>query len=363
MTPSPPPIRKIIHVDMDAFYASVEQRERPELKGRPLVVGGSPDGRGVVAAASYEARRYGVRSAMSSHKALRLCPHLVFVRPNFSLYKQVSRQIRAIFFEVTDWVEPLSLDEAYLDVTVNKLGETLAKTVAIYVKQRIRNELNLTASAGVGPNKFIAKIASDLKKPDGLVVIAPERVETFLLPLEVERFWGVGPATAKRLRALGLNTAADLRRFSPDSLERELGRFGRFLFGLAHGIDPRPVNPNRELKSRGSETTFDRDILEVEKLLKVLEELCEEVSQGLRKISRPAHTVTLKLRYADFRTITRSHTWREASFEANSILAEAARLLKNHTDAGQIPVRLIGISLSNFKSSEEPAQLSLDLRR
>ncbi|HUP56393.1 MAG TPA: DNA polymerase IV, partial [Bdellovibrionota bacterium] len=271
--------RKIIHVDMDAFYTSVEQRDRPELRGKPVVVGGSAEGRGVVASASYEARKFGVRSAMPSKRAAQLCPNLIFVRPNFEKYTEASRRIRAIFESVTELVEPLSLDEAYLDVTENKLGEPLAGKLAILIKRRIRDELQLTASAGVGPNKFVAKIASDLKKPDGLVVVPPERVREFVDPLPVERFWGVGPATAKRLHSLGLRTGKDVRECSLSILEAALGKFGAFLHGLSQGIDDRAVESDWDPKSRGAETTFGKDLLEVPRLQQVLDELSQEVGE------------------------------------------------------------------------------------
>lgn len=352
--------RKIIHVDMDAFYASVEQRDQPGLRGKPVVVGGDPKSRSVVCAASYEARRFGIRSAMSCAKAARLCPQAVFIEPDFSKYSAVSRQIHAIFDSVTELVEPLSLDEAYLDVTDNRLNEPLARTIAVHVKERIRKETGLTASAGVGPSKFIAKIASDLRKPDGLVVIPPEKVMEFVERLDVEKLWGVGPATAKRLHDLGIWTTSDIRRAGLAEMERALGGFGTFLHGLAHGIDPREVNPERESKSSGSETTFEKDVLDRDVLLATLSELADSVAKDLQKIKRPGRTVTLKLRYADFTTITRSRTLKKFVDSAEIIAEVASRLLIEGTDAGSRPARLIGVSVSNLWSENEPEQLWLE---
>jgi DNA polymerase-4 len=346
---------------MDAFYASVEQRDRPELRGKPVVVGGDPSGRGVVAASSYEARKFGVRSAMSAAKAYRLCPQAIFVKPNFHKYKEVSEQIHSIFNEITPMVEPLSLDEAYLDVTQNLLNEPLASKVARYIKDRIKQVTQLTASAGVGPNKFIAKIASDLKKPDGLVVIPPERVLEFLEKLPVEKIWGVGPATAESLHRLGLRTAGDIRRASLSELERELGKYGPFLHGLSQGIDDRPVESDWEPKTRGTETTFEKDILERDYLVQVLEDQAAEIADELKEMDRPARTVTLKLRYADFTTITRSRTLARPFYDAKTIFKTAAELLDDKTEAGARPVRLIGVSVSSFIGPDEPLQLWLDL--
>src|SRR5881396_2505282 len=255
-------IRRVLHIDMDAFYASVEQRDNPALRGQPVAVGGRPDTRGVVAAASYEARTFGVRSAMSMAKAVRLCPSLVIVPPDFSRYKAASSAIFSIFREVTPLVEPLSLDEAYLDVTDNLWGETLGTAVAKRLKQRIRAETRLTASAGVAPNKFLAKIASGWKKPDGLTVIAPDRVEAFLQQLPVDALWGVGPVTARKLRARGIERLVDVRTADPSELQHAVGSLAEWLRQLSVGVDDRPVVPNRESKSSGSERTFAQDLTE-----------------------------------------------------------------------------------------------------
>src|ERR671912_1365843 len=256
-------MRRIVHVDMDAFYASVEQRDDPSLRGKPVAVGGSPGGRGVVAAASYEARAFGVRSAIPMARALRLCPHLVIVRPNFSKYKTASQTVFEIFRSVTPLVEPLSLDEAYLDVTQNTWGETLGRSVAERLKREIRDATNLTASAGVAPNKFLAKIASAWKKPDGLTVIAPERVERFLQKLPVDALWGVGPVTAARLRERGIDRLVDVRTVSDDVLRDAVGSSAEWLRELAAGIDHRAVEPNRETKSSGSENTYAQDLTDI----------------------------------------------------------------------------------------------------
>ena len=269
------------------FYASVEQRDRPELKGLPVVVGGDPDGRGVVATCSYEARAFGVGSAMPCSQAKRLCPNAIFVRPNMSKYKAVSHQIREVFHEVTDLVEPLSLDEAYLDVTENKLDLQYGRDVAKYVKARIFEATRLTASAGVAPNKFVAKVASDLRKPDGLVIIPPDQVTEFIAKLPVRKIWGVGPATAKRLELLGIRTGGDLRAFPAARLESHLGSTGRLLHRLAHGDDPRRVTPNRVAKSRGSETTLHHDVLELDALERIVSSQAEQVATALATIQRP----------------------------------------------------------------------------
>jgi DNA polymerase-4 len=298
---------------------------------------------------------------MPSRRALLLCPKLQFVEPDFSKYSEASDRIHEIFASVSDKVEPLSLDEAYLDVTENKLGEPLAGKIAIHIKQRIRKELGLTASAGVGPNKFIAKIASDLKKPDGLVIVPPGQVMAFVDPLPVEKFWGVGPATAKRLRSLGLKTARDLRECSPSILEASLGKFGLFLYGLSQGIDPRPVESDWDPKSRGAETTFGTDLLEIPRLKQVLEDLSNEVGESLRKMERLARTITLKVRYKDFTTVTRSRTLARPTDEGIQIAEVATDLMVTATDAGRTPVRLLGVSGSGLIHVEDPRQLWLDL--
>jgi len=352
--------RKIIHVDMDAFYASVEQRDRPELKGKPVIVGGSPQKRGVVAACSYEARKFGIRSAMSASTAYRLCPQAVFLSPDFNRYRKVSYEIREIFESVTDKVEPLSLDEAYLDVTENKLSEPLARVIAEHIRKRIRNELNLTASAGVGPNKFIAKVASDFKKPDGLVVVPPERVNEFVEALPVEKLWGVGPVTAKRLHERGFFKAGDIRRANPAELHALLGKFGDFIYDLSFGRDDREVEAHRESKSTGTETTFERDILDRIQLEDYLLTQSEEISEDLKKNDLTGRTITLKVKYSDFKSITRSRTLMKSTDDNLVIFRTARELMGTNTEAGYRPIRLIGISISNFIDLGEPEQLCFD---
>jgi DNA polymerase-4 len=345
---------------MDAFYASVEQRDRPELRGRPVVVGGNPQSRGVVASCSYEARRFGIRSAMSCAKAQRLCAETVFVYPNFQKYQTASEEIRKIFLEVTDLVEPLSLDEAYLDVTENKMNEPLAGKLARWIKEQIKERLNLTASAGAGPNKFLAKIASDIKKPDGLFIIPPEKALDFIATLPVEKLWSVGPATAKRLQALGIWKAGDLRKWELPAIERALGKHGTFLHQLAHGIDDREIDPSQETKSCGSETTFDKDVLDLGELVSTIEEISNELADSLKELGRPGRTITLKVRYKDFKTITRSKTLDRFTDKPEMISKIASQLLRENTEAGQIPVRLIGISISSLRDELEPEQLWFD---
>lgn len=352
---------KIIHVDMDAFYASVEQRDNPELRGRPVVVGGTPDGRGVVAAASYEARRFGIHSALPSSQAVRLCPEAVFVRPRIDRYREVSRQIFGIFREITPLVEGLSLDEAYLDVTTNTLGLPLARDVARIIKGRIRQETGLTASAGVGPSKLIAKIASDLRKPDGLVVVGPAQVADFMAKLPLTKLWGVGPTTAKRLREMGLVTCRDVRGVEVAILEGLLGDFGTHIHRLSYGDDTRAVQPHRDPKSRGAERTFQADVHDVEHLVRVVGEQACTVAASLSKMERSARRVTLKVRYSDFTTITRSRTLPSGTSDPSRIRAVALELLESGTDAGARPVRLIGVSAGALVDGSKPEQLKLPL--
>jgi DNA polymerase IV len=341
-------VRRILHIDMDAFYASVEQRDNPALRGKPVAVGGQPTQRGVVAAASYEARVFGVHSAMSMAKAVRLCPDLLIVRPDFSKYKAASNTVFAIFREVTALVEPLSLDEAYLDVTENSWGETLGTAVAKRLKERIRAETQLTASAGVAPNKFLAKIASGWKKPDGLTVIAPERVEPFLQKLPVDALWGVGPVTAKKLRTRGIDRLVDVRTADVEVLRETVGSLADWLRQLANGIDDRPVMPNREAKSSGSENTYPEDLTDREVIRAEIAEMATHAISWLARKELLARTVTIKVRYSDFTTITRSHSAAPTRDDVD-LTARAVRLL-DKTDAGQRPVRLLGVSVHNFCS-------------
>ncbi len=332
---------------MDAFYASIEQRDDASLRGRPVAVGGRPAERGVVAAASYEARRFGVHSAMSSAMALRLCPQLVLVRPDFDKYRAVSAAVFEIFRSVTPLVEPLSLDEAYLDVTENAWGETLGMAVACRVKAAIREATGLSASAGVAPNKFLAKIASGWKKPDGLTVVAPERVEAFLQQLPVDALWGVGPVTARRLRAAGIERAVQMREVDRAALEAAVGSAAGWLLQLAHGIDDRPVEPHRPPKSSGTENTFARDLVDLERIGEEVGQMAAEAAAWLDGHALYARTVTLKVRYSDFTTITRSHSCLPATRDRGEIARRAEALL-GRTEAGRRPVRLLGVSVHNL---------------
>ncbi len=344
-------LRRILHVDMDAFYTSVEQRDDPSLRGQPVAVGGRPESRGVVAAASYEARKFGVRSAIPMSRAIRLCPHLVILRPDFPKYAAVSRQVFAIFREVTPLVEPLSLDEAYLDVTENAWGILLGVDVAKKIKARVQEETGLTASAGVAPNKFLAKIASGWKKPDGLTVIAPERVESFLQKLPVDALWGVGPVTAGRLRAAGVERLVDVRAATDEALRAAVGSSAEWLRNLAHGRDERLVEPNRERKSISCETTFAQDLLDLPRIRDEVASLAVSAAAALVRKNLFARSVTLKLRYAPFVTITRSETRRPATRSAQEIRERALGLIER-TDAGRRPVRLLGVGLHGLETEE-----------
>ena len=330
-------------------------RDDPALRGRPVAVGGSPEGSGVVAAASYEARAFGVRSAMPMARALRLCPELVIVRPDFSKYKAVSEQVMAILRSCTDLVEPLSLDEAYLDVTENRWGVAYGSMVAKELKRRILEETRCTASAGVAPNKFLAKIASGWRKPDGLTVISPDRVEQFLQALPVDALWGVGPVTARKLHALGIKRVVDIREFDLQLLQKELGSLADWLRRLSHGDDPREVVPHRSAKSASSETTYAEDLQDMETIKTELARLARETAEWLEKKHLAGRTVTIKVRYADFTTVTRSHTLSRPTADADVISSWAAELLYR-TQAGRRPVRLLGARVNGLV---EDASLNL----
>src|SRR6201997_757093 len=342
--------RKIIHIDMDAFYASVEQRDDPQLRGKPVVVAWRGN-RSVVCAASYEARKFGVRSAMPAVRAERLCPNAVFLPPDFPRYRAVSRQVRDIFHRHTDLIEPLSLDEAYLDVTENKTGLATATQVARTIRQQIRRELQLTASAGVAPNKFLAKIASDWEKPNGLFVIQPDEVDAFLLPLPVGRLPGVGKVTEEKLKSFEVHTIADLRRLDLPTLETRFGCYGVRLYELARGVDASKVVPDRPTQSISAEDTFERDVplTETEPMIRKLAEL---TWAALRKESRIARTVVLKLKTAEFKILTRSHTPSSPPSSCEELTAIALKL-REHVDLGsQQRYRLVGVGLSNFREPE-----------
>ncbi len=332
---------------MDAFYASVEQRDDARLRGKPVVVGGRPESRGVVAAASYEARAFGVRSAMPMARALRLCPDLVVVPPDFERYRRVSNQVMGILRACTPLVEPLSLDEAYLDVTENAWGEPLGMEVAKRLKRQIVAATELTASAGVAPNKFLAKIASGYRKPDGLTVIAPERVESFLRELPVEALWGVGPVTAKKLHQAGITRLTDVRTVDMQRLREVVGSLADWLRQLSHGEDPRPVEPERAAKSSSSENTYAQDLVDLDKIREEVARLARENADWLARRGLAARTVTLKVRYAGFVTVTRSHTLSRHTADAEVISSWAVELL-SRTEAGTRPVRLLGVRVQGL---------------
>jgi DNA polymerase IV len=350
--------RKIIHVDMDAFYASVEQRDDPQLRGKPVVVAWRGN-RSVVCAASYEARKFGVRSAMPAVRAERLCPGAVFLPPDFPRYREVSRQVREIFKRHTDLIEPLSLDEAYLDVSENKTGLPTATQVARTIREQIRSEVSLTASAGVAPNKFLAKIASDWRKPDGLFVIQPEEIDSFLLPLPVDRLPGVGNVTEEKLRQLEVQTIADLRRMDLPTLEGRFGRYGVRLYELARGIDNSEVVPDRPTQSISAEDTFEQDVLLVE-MEPMIRKLAEHTWTASRKESRIARTVVLKLKTSEFKILTRSYTPGSPPSSCEELTNIALGLRERVGLGPQQRFRLVGVGLSNFFDTEGgPAQSAL----
>ncbi|UCF94744.1 MAG: DNA polymerase IV [Desulfobacterales bacterium] len=356
-------IRKIIHIDMDAFYASVEQRENPELKGKPVIVGGDPEGRGVVAACSYEARKFGIHSAMAAAKAYKLCPQAVFLRPRFDAYKAVSHLIRAIFHEYTDIVEPLALDEAFLDVTENKPGLTSATWIAGKILQKIYERTGgLTASAGVSYNKFLAKVASDCNKPCGITVVTPDQAAAFIDQLPIRKFFGVGRVTEEKMLNLGIKTGADLKQMDKAQLVRFFGKAGSYFYNIARGIDDRPVAPEWIRKSLGKETTLSEDSDDLELMIAILDRIALKLENLLQKDGRQARTITLKVKYHDFACITRSVTLPQPITDARGIMACARSLLAN-TEAGQKKVRLLGISFSNFTDDSgkkrQPRQLPL----
>jgi DNA polymerase-4 len=345
------PARKIVHIDMDAFYASVEQRDDPRLRGEPVVVAWR-GARSVVCAASYEARKFGIRSAMPAVRAERLCPSAVFLPPDFPRYRAVSHQVHEIFKRHTDLIEPLSLDEAYLDVSQNKTGLPTATQVARAIREQIRAELHLTASAGVAPNKFLAKIASDWKKPDGLFVIQPEDVDSFLLPLPVARLPGVGKVTEEKLKGLAAPTIAELRQVALATLEAHFGRYGVRLYDLARGIDESPVIPDRPTQSVSAEDTFEQDMLlaEIEPMIR---RLAEKTWEASRKESRVARTVVLKLKTSEFKILTRSHTPSSPPASCEELTRVALWLAKRVGCSPRQRFRLVGVGLSNFLDPED----------
>ena len=340
---------------MDAFYASVEQRDNSDLRGKPVAVGGHPESRGVVAAASYEARAFGVHSAMSMTKAVHLCPTLAIVRPDFKKYQTVSAQVFSLFRAVTLLVEPLSLDEAYLDVTENAWGERFATPVARQLKRQIREATGLTASAGVATNKFLAKVASAWQKPNGLTVVPHHRVETFLQELPIDALWGVGPVTARKLRAHGLTRLVDIRQVEEPELRQLVGKQAGWLRRLSYGDDDRPVTPNRVAKSSGSERTFPEDLVNLDAIRQELDRMARRAASWLERRTLYARTVTIKVRYSDFTTITRSRTQLPPSRDADAVAALALPLLEK-TEAGVRPIRLLGVSVHNLTTGDDTAQ-------
>jgi DNA polymerase IV len=354
-------MRKIIHIDMDAFYASVEQRDQPDLAGKPVIVGGSPQSRGVVATCSYEARAFGVHSAMPTSQAYRLCPDGVFVKPRFDVYKSVSLQVRAIFNEYTDDVEPLSLDEAYLDVSENKKNNPSATLIAREIQKRVKEDLNLTCSAGVAGNKFLAKIASGYKKPSGLTLITPEQSEAFIAELPIGKFHGIGEATERKMKELGIHTGKDLRERDEVDLVRFFGKSGHFYFRIARGIDDRPVEPHRTRKSVGAENTYAEDIADLDVMMDRLMDIAHTLEMRMERANASGRTITLKVRYDDFEIATRSMTLASEVRESEVLYRTACNLLPL-TEAGNRKVRLLGISVSNLDLGRERSrQLDLDL--
>lgn len=352
-------MRKIIHIDMDAFYASIEQRDNPSFRGKPLAVGYAGE-RGVVAAASYEARRYGVRSAMASKTAWARCPHIIFTPARFDVYKEVSGQIMDIFLDYTDLVEPLSLDEAYLDVTVNRFGAPSATLIAQDIKRRIKHSTGLTASAGVSVNKFLAKIASDYRKPDGLYVVTSEEAEAFVENLKIEQFWGVGKVTAEKMHRLGIMTGADLKRMSESQLVRHFGKAGHTYYQNARARDDRQVTPERIRKSVGAENTFLTDLDDRSEMIAQLRPIAEEVWKRVSRRDFYGRTVTLKIKYADFTQITRSRTL-PGFVNDYDLFWETALELISEIDISTRAVRLMGLTVSNIQDIEQPPVYQLEL--
>ena len=348
--PNAIPLRKIIHVDMDAFYASVEELDNPGLKGKPVAVGGS-EKRGVVSAANYEARKYGVRSAMSGYLAKKNCPHIIFIKPRYARYSEISKKIKAIFFEYTELVEPLSLDEAYLDVTVNKKGNPSATLIAREIRQRILDEVGLTASAGISINKFIAKVASDYNKPNGQKTVNPEEVIPFLEALEIRKFYGVGKVTAEKMYKLGIFTGKDLKQKTLEFLESNFGKSGSYYYHVVRGVHNSSVKPHRIPKSVGAERTFSENLSSEIFMLERLEQIAEELERRLKKSDIAGKTITLKIKYSDFTLHTRSRTLPYFVADKALILETAKELL--YQEAMQNSVRLLGISLANLNTEKK----------
>jgi DNA polymerase-4 len=355
--------RAIIHVDMDAYYAAIEQRDDPELRGKPVCVGGGPDGRGVVTTCSYEARKFGIHSAMGSHRAYRLCPEAIFVSPRFDVYVAVSKQIRKIFHEFSDIVEPLSLDEAFLDVTEGKSDMESPEEIAKEILRRIHEETGLTASAGVSFNKFLAKVGSDFNKPNGITVIKREEADEFIDNLPIRKFIGVGKVTERRMKAHGIETGADLKQYSKDELRNMFGKAGAYFYYMAHGMDSRTVGHRGSRRSIGSETTLREDLDNTEKILEVLEEIAARLTGRMNRYHIRGRTITLKVKYHDFKRITRSTTGMGAVDNQKVIMRNIRRMVPK-TNIGKTKVRLVGISVTNLvnQSDIRYRQLKLPIR-
>ena len=351
--------RKIIHVDMDAFFASVEQLDDPKLRGKPVAVGGGSS-RGVVAAASYEARKFGVRSAMPGFKAKQKCPQLIFVPPRFKRYKELSSEIRNVFFEYTDLVEPLSLDEAYLDVTVNKPDIDSAIKIAKEIKRKIKSNVGLTASAGVSINKFLAKVASDLHKPDGLSVILPEDVQTFIDQLPIEKFYGIGKSTATKMRSLGIENGQDLYQYSEIDLVKNFGKFGRYLYKVVRGNDDREVSADRIRKSISVERTFEDDLVSDKEVEEKIQLINEKLGQALERTKIKGKTINLKIKFNDFTTITRSRSVKNFTNDIGLIESISWKLFEQLSWDGK-GIRLLGLGLSNLDTEHSEYQLEFEL--
>ncbi len=355
-------IRKIIHIDMDAFFAAVEVRDNPQYRGKPLIVGGDPNSRGVVATCSYEARKYGIHSAMASAVAYRLCPHAIFVHGRYEVYSQISKQIKSIFDEYSHLVEPVSIDEAYLDVTYNKKGMKSATLIAKDIKQRIFQETGLTASAGVSYNMFLAKIASDMDKPDGLVVIPPDKAKQVLEELPIGKFYGIGKVTEKKMQMLGIHTGKDLKEQTLEELIRHFGKAGKYYYYIVRGIDKREITTERDIKSIGNENTFAKDIDDMQEMKEYLSKCAAKIEERLRKHNVAGRTITLKIKYPDFYQATRSRTLQNSTQEKEVIITTVYSLLEE-TLVKKCSVRLLGISISNLENDKInlPHQLTLKL--
>lgn len=339
--------RKIVHIDMDAFFSSVEERDNPELKGKPVVVGGDPNGRGVVATCSYAARKFGIHSAMAARTAQRLCPQAIFLGPRFNVYRSVSKQIMNIFYEYTCVVEPLSLDEAYLDITENRKGIPSPILTTREIMREIRKRTGLTASAGVSFNKFLAKVASGMNKPNGMTIVTPDQAEKFIDELAIGKFFGIGKVTEKRMKSLGINNGKDLRYYDRARLRKIFGKLGEYYHDIACGVDDRQLNPNRIRRSIGKETTLPEDIDDRDDMIEILREISSKVESSLKKHEVKGKTITLKVKYFDFVQITRCSTVNGPVSDANIIMKHIAHLL-GRTRAGDKKVRLLGISISNL---------------